>query len=313
MGVDLGRFVDKKVPQHLRCPACLEAAYPPVLVCWSEHALCRQCAVASESYACPTCRQGMVFPLKPSLFIKRAIEDYKIKCENDGCSWTGTVVNEKQHSNSCPFRKVFCKLCDSRYIFSQRDAHLDVCTEKTIDCPQGGRDCGGRSSGGRKKRRLMQEHLDKECAQWQCRAVPDCKTKTMRANLDEHEKGCRAAYDEIFQLKLTIEENAKLAEQRVPDKIVENLDFATSTDKALLPADEQQMFASTFSSQAGNAAQLPRRFIRSTSEHEEANDFFIIDVYGDPPPAPTFRRLRILDRSDETPKKRMRLLCGAET
>jgi hypothetical protein len=80
MGVDLGRFVDKEVPQHLRCPACFEAAYPPVLVCWSEHALCRQCAdhfVTNESYACPTCRQGMVFPLKPSLFIKRAIEAYK--------------------------------------------------------------------------------------------------------------------------------------------------------------------------------------------------------------------------------------------
>lgn len=81
MGVDLGRFVDKEVPQHLRCPACLEAAYPPVLVCWSEHALCVPCAdryANSGSHArCPTCRQGMVFPLKPSLFIKRAIEEYK--------------------------------------------------------------------------------------------------------------------------------------------------------------------------------------------------------------------------------------------
>ncbi|BGO88736.1 hypothetical protein JCM10020v2_000354 [Rhodotorula toruloides] len=323
MGVDLGRFVDKEVPQHLRCPACLEAAYPPVLVCWSEHALCRQCAdrfVANESYACPTCRQRMVFPLKPSLFIKRAIEGYKIKCENDGCSWTGTVVNEEQHSDSCPFRKVFCRLCDSRYVFSQRDEHLDVCTEKTIDCPQGGKDCGGRSSGGRKKRRLMQEHLDKECAHWQCRAVPDCKTRTMRANLDEHEKGCRAAHEEILHLKRTVEENAKLAEQRVPDKIVEMIDFATSTDKALLAADEQQMFTSTSSSQvvstyrwADMSAELPKRFFRSTAEYEEANDYFVIDVYGDPPPAPTFQRPRILDRSNETPKKRMHLLCAAET
>lgn len=79
MGVDLDRFV-KEVPEVLHCPVCLDTAYPPVLVCQSEHALCEGCAVhlvAARSLACPTCRQAMSFPLRRSFIATRTIEEYK--------------------------------------------------------------------------------------------------------------------------------------------------------------------------------------------------------------------------------------------
>ncbi|BGO88735.1 hypothetical protein NBRC10512_005182 [Rhodotorula toruloides] len=280
MGFDLDRFV-KKVPEYLHCPVCLEAAYPSVLVCWSEHALCATCAdrlVKAQSFACPTCRQGMVFPLRPSLLMNRAVEDYKIRCANDGCPWTGSVANDQQHSSGCQHRKVPCKACKTLYKVSQRTEHLQVCPEQMIECPQGGKDCGGLKAGGMRRRRLMQQHLDTECAQWQCSAVPGCRTKTTLANLDEHEQGCRAAYDEILQLKLTIEENAKLADQRATNKALdltassdeEEKVFPSSSDTEDLLPQAEEPAAST--SKADELAHGPKRSARIASKRKAPSD-----------------------------------------
>ncbi|BGO98347.1 hypothetical protein NBRC10513v2_002742 [Rhodotorula toruloides] len=313
MGVDLERFV-KDVPEYLHCPVCLEAACPPILVCWAEHALCETCAdrlVKAQSLFCPTCRQGMVFPLRPSLLMKRAVEDYKIQCTNDGCPWTGSVANDQQHSSGCQHRKVPCKACKTLYKVSQRDAHLQVCPEKMIECPQGGKDCGGLRSGGMRRRRLMQQHLNTECAQWQCSAVPGCRTKTTLANLDEHEQGCRAAYDEILQLKLTIEENAKLANHRATEKALdltassdeEEKVFPSSSDtEDLLPQGEGPG-AST--SKAGELAQGPKRSARIASKRKAPGDE---DSEPSPLSSPPRMRLkrrmpRPVTRSDSSPRR----------
>ncbi|BGP29242.1 hypothetical protein JCM10296v2_000980 [Rhodotorula toruloides] len=290
MGFDLDRFV-KNVPEYLHCPVCLEAAYPSVLVCWSEHALCATCAdrlVKAKSLFCPTCRQGMVFPLRPSLLMKRAVEDYKIRCANDGCPWTGSVANDQQHSSGCQHRKVPCKACKTLYKLSQRNEHLEVCPEKMIECPQGGKDCGGLKSGGMRRRRLMQQHLNTESAQWHCFAVPGCRTKTTLANLDEHEQGCRAAYDEILQLKAHDDDEEK--------------DFPSSSDtEDLLPQAEGPV-AST--SKADEAAHGPKRSARIPSKRKAPSDE---DSESSPRSSPPRMRLkrggpRPAVRSDKSPR-----------
>lgn len=72
------------LPEYLRCPICLEAAYPPVVVCPNEHLLCAPCIDAhldavddeGDEPRCPLCRSPLRDELNVSPAFRRAIDSY---------------------------------------------------------------------------------------------------------------------------------------------------------------------------------------------------------------------------------------------
>ncbi|BGP45195.1 hypothetical protein JCM10450v2_001012 [Rhodotorula kratochvilovae] len=205
MGKDLERFT-VPLPDHLHCPVCLAAAYPPIAVCSAEHILCQSCITAlfaaTPAPSCPACREMMPPQLKASPGLKRAIEGYNYKCFRGGCDWVGTVDLEEAHNSVCPYRMVDCALCEQPYQANQKAAHEAECPSVLLDCPRGGRDCGGTKNGGRRKRCNMRNH-DRHCTQYKC-SVPGCETRTTTLNLCTHEPACRRLHDELAYANDTV-------------------------------------------------------------------------------------------------------------
>ncbi|BGP59388.1 hypothetical protein NBRC10512_005184 [Rhodotorula toruloides] len=232
MGIPLDRFkFSWEVQDFVKCAGCRQVAYEPYFICPNEHVKCAACiqppaapivgAVAAPPPAgpvaanCGVCSRALLAQPRPSPLLKRTIEARTI-------------------------------------IYSQLSTHYDTCPEKKIECPQGGKICGGRASHGFRKRRLMPKHLETECAQWKCRATKGCPTKTTSANLEAHEKACRVANDKFAQLKQSIKEKQasnELLSNEVDrlskiavfyDELMEKrssmINSTTMTDKEVTPA-----------------------------------------------------------------------------
>uniref|UniRef100_A0A0K3CDT1 BY PROTMAP: gi/472585916/gb/EMS23458.1/ zinc finger, TRAF-type domain containing protein [Rhodosporidium toruloides NP11] n=1 Tax=Rhodotorula toruloides TaxID=5286 RepID=A0A0K3CDT1_RHOTO len=232
MGIPLDRFkFSWEVQDFVKCAGCRQVAYEPYFICPNEHVKCAACIqppaapVVGAAPApppagpvatnCSVCSRAILAQPRLSPLLKRTIE-------------TRTVI------------------------YSQLSTHYDTCPEKKIECPQGGKDCGGRSSHGFRKRRLMPKHLETECAQWKCRATQGCPTKTTSANLDAHEKACRVANAKIAQLEQSTEEKQAANEllsneidrlskiavlyDELMEKRTSMIDSTTMTDKEVAPA-----------------------------------------------------------------------------
>ncbi|BGO98346.1 hypothetical protein NBRC10513v2_002741 [Rhodotorula toruloides] len=144
-------------------------------------------ACAFNLYAFDTCpdRGCAAAPLKTNVrkspMLERAFEAYKVKCRNSGL----------------PVPPFALLALPQALQDDGLEAHYKTCPEIKIECPQGGKDCSGRKNHGWRKRRIMPTHIDEECAQWTCRAVKGCETRTTRANLEKHEEGCSADHEDI--------------------------------------------------------------------------------------------------------------------
>ncbi|EMS23448.1 hypothetical protein NBRC10512_005174 [Rhodotorula toruloides] len=118
MGADKERFTTT-LPNHLHCRACVEISYPAVIVCSQGHHLCRPCAEKIEESGeleCPLCLRPMKLPLRESLLLRRAVEDYEFTCRHEGCDWIGSVVDEDEHADKCEFGPVACSLMQAHLI-----------------------------------------------------------------------------------------------------------------------------------------------------------------------------------------------------
>ncbi|GAA5846531.1 hypothetical protein JCM9279_006728 [Rhodotorula babjevae] len=204
-GPDLDLFTTP-LPDHLHCPVCFGAAYPPVIACSSEHILCSGCVVLMRQGGvppeCPTCREVMPAAFKISLGFKRAVESYSYKCEMGQCEWVGSVGDVEQHlQNSCDYRLVECSTCALKTPAKHLAAHARECPEAFIFCPRGGMACTGAtavSRDGTFRRRELPEH-DKVCSMFRC--SHGCHTYTTAANLSAHEKGCAWSRSRIEELE----------------------------------------------------------------------------------------------------------------
>ncbi|KAL7344383.1 hypothetical protein BJY59DRAFT_722661 [Rhodotorula toruloides] len=192
--IALDRFTST-LPDLLKCPACKNAAYPPYLLCASEHVRCSACAFTL--YATDTCpdRGCAAAPLKLNVrrspMLNRAFEAYKVKCRNPGCAWTGPAQNDEAHEAGCAFRQSPCSHCRRLYKTTDLEAHYKTCPEVKIECPQGGKDCGGRKNHGWRKRRHANAYRRG------MRPMDGCETRTTRANLAKHEEGCSTDHENI--------------------------------------------------------------------------------------------------------------------
>ncbi|GAA6032759.1 hypothetical protein NBRC10512_005185 [Rhodotorula toruloides] len=183
MGLAVERFVTS-IPEHLLCFVCMDVSYPPVVVCAVEH------------------HMAMLMPAVQSAVLKRAIEDYKYTCRHCACDWVGCLLDERKHAETCTFRDTPCTI---------EPDHVAVCARKLIPCPEGGPLCP------EKRRSEMRKHLDEECAQWRCRVVAGCNTRSTLANLAAHEQGCSDAAEQIL-----LERTAPGREEGV-DKVIAEL------------------------------------------------------------------------------------------
>ncbi|BGP37105.1 hypothetical protein JCM10450v2_001013 [Rhodotorula kratochvilovae] len=229
MGKDLERFTTP-LPDYLHCAVCLEAAYPPVPYCTSEHMICMACLWGLWDPAehsdqprppCPTCRRPSrdtfcIYVVSPGL--QRAIESYGYKCNKRGCTWVGSVGDEAAHDKTCIGRLESCGYCGERQQKNEMAAHHNVCPECPVNCPRGGRDCGGKRFGGRMGRGDMKEKHRNECTMYRCRVTPGCPTRTTRANRNDHEVACKSvqealekAQNEIVELRRELRDNKQQA------------------------------------------------------------------------------------------------------
>ncbi|GAA5903504.1 hypothetical protein JCM6882_006567 [Rhodosporidiobolus microsporus] len=223
MGLDVERF-QSELPGHLICPVCLDAATPPYTVCDADHVLCLGCAQMVHRTAvqkdsppsCPTCRAA--FAPKVSLFVKRALEEYKVVCDkkDEGCTWTGSVSDEQKHRDyECPYRPVLCQHCRALLTAKSVPVHLaHFCPMTEVQCPRGGVDCGGIAGNGRYLRRDSMAH-DKRCGEYLC--TLGCGTRTTLHRAKEHRTVCSALQQSRHQyyqsLRIATAENNYLRSQ----------------------------------------------------------------------------------------------------
>ncbi|GAA5846503.1 hypothetical protein JCM9279_006717 [Rhodotorula babjevae] len=205
MGKDLDRFTTK-LPDHLHCPVCLDAAYPPVVVCSSEHTLCQECVGNVRSRGgvvqCPTCREAMQGQLKVSPGLKRLIEGYGYRCDKQDCIWVGSVVDADVHRLECSARSIECPSCHESHPLNRKAQHDAECPAAVVFCPRGGPDCGGEVGGGTRMRCRMSEHTRK-CTSYQCK-VNGCTTRTTLAHLAAHELACRTLHEKLAAAEASI-------------------------------------------------------------------------------------------------------------
>ncbi|KAJ8296625.1 hypothetical protein OF846_000977 [Rhodotorula toruloides] len=186
------------LPDLLKCPACKNAAYPPYLLCASEHVRCSACAFTL--YATDTCpdRGCAAAPLKLNVrrspMLNRAFEAYNVGIPVvRGPDPPKTTKRTKQAAPSASHlariaagstRRPISRLITRPALRSRSNAHKAARTAE-----------GGRTMAG--GRGVMPTHIDEECAQWTCRAVEGCETRTTRANLAKHEEGCSTDHENI--------------------------------------------------------------------------------------------------------------------
>ncbi|GAA6041285.1 hypothetical protein JCM8097_001316 [Rhodosporidiobolus ruineniae] len=189
MGLDTARFAVEGRPEWATCPVCFDAATDPHTVCSSEHIVCGACVATLQQPRlgfqrpeCPTCRRPL--KPKPSLVLKRILEEYKVVCSRKkrGCKyWEGNLSGEEKHrTQECQYRTIACPACRKDVIASQLGQHEYVCPQQVPN---------------------PLTVANKEQLPFRLR------TKTTYANMRAHEEGCR---DRRAQIKLLTAENARL-------------------------------------------------------------------------------------------------------
>ncbi|GAA5903501.1 hypothetical protein JCM6882_006566 [Rhodosporidiobolus microsporus] len=209
MGIDVERFVNGEPPARLHCPICLGAAWLPHITCESEHVCCSDCFVEVSAHpdsACPMCRKPLPNEVRVSVLAQGMLEDLALKCRNStlGCGWQGSIGDEGQHATAnCLHRLVECALCHQQYTAVNAQAHVDLCPERWVHCPRGGKNCGGIASGGTFQRKDTGQH-NAVCSMYCCANFNKCRTRTTKRNLVAHENACMDRELQLANLRLKV-------------------------------------------------------------------------------------------------------------
>ena len=97
-----------------------------------EHYFCKLCIdqwlVSNKNPSCPECRiEFSVLDLSgPTIFIKRAFENLKIKCEYDDCGTFVPYDEIHKHQIVCESALVDCSVCGSRIAKNKMKNHMET-------------------------------------------------------------------------------------------------------------------------------------------------------------------------------------------
>uniref|UniRef100_A0A671S5S0 TNF receptor-associated factor n=1 Tax=Sinocyclocheilus anshuiensis TaxID=1608454 RepID=A0A671S5S0_9TELE len=131
-----------------QCQQCKEILRKPFQA-QCGHRFCVFCfkqLTSSGPIPCKTCRAEGIFEEAMSMLniavafpdnaARREIDSLPAKCQNDGCSWSGTLKEyEGQHEGRCDFERVKCEACQALILVSEKDRHNErECEARTLNC-----------------------------------------------------------------------------------------------------------------------------------------------------------------------------------
>ncbi|XP_066936943.1 TNF receptor-associated factor 6-B-like isoform X5 [Clytia hemisphaerica] len=160
-----------ETPKEYECGICSQFLKEAVeLAC--THAFCGDCLTRCEKDkpkpSCPICRRTYNNTEKhPKHTLNRIITtsmDVKCPLKDDGCKWTGKINDfkhhlcqykfikcslegctetiqrrlEGQHQKRCKHRIIVCPHCKVKIKYNEYSAHLLVCDEVVVNCPNSG-------------------------------------------------------------------------------------------------------------------------------------------------------------------------------
>lgn len=208
-------FVEQPSDEFI-CGLCLDVLNNPHQ-CRNGHCFCYGCVCSALAVqkVCPICKCSMtVESMHGNLLIRNLIEKTNVKCENEGCDWTGALHKLDNHlsndcdyrllictndgcslllpklqieahiKDECPYRKIVCEFCSKALKSEDFSDHLDVCELRPIVC--------------RCKLTLLNEqladHLRDDCPMEMCPCplfymnccTADCPQRVIRSDINEH-------------------------------------------------------------------------------------------------------------------------------
>jgi hypothetical protein len=149
MCIDVEHFItdENKLNEYI-CPIGKGIVVDPVyLNCGNQtiHILCKQCLENYEksqnqvsyyySLKCPVCRSSYT-KITNIPYYETIIADLELRCENNGCGWTGTIETYKTHRNLCEFKMIKCSndQCNEMVVLPKLKEHLACCEYTKADC-----------------------------------------------------------------------------------------------------------------------------------------------------------------------------------
>ncbi|CAF1654076.1 unnamed protein product [Adineta ricciae] len=178
-----------ELPTNYQCPSCFNYLRFPIQFEDCGHHICSSCLpdIMRVAPRCPTCQQ----PISKDKIVndknlQKEIQNLEVYCTNKekGCTWNGTLRESQVHIESCEFvtiecpnqcgasferrfktkhqdedcakRMTACEFCKERIPLENEIAHLNICPEFKVPCPN-------QCSDKEYPRREVQNHLENEC------------------------------------------------------------------------------------------------------------------------------------------------------
>ncbi|XP_066936941.1 TNF receptor-associated factor 6-B-like isoform X3 [Clytia hemisphaerica] len=237
-----------ETPKEYECGICSQFLKEAVeLAC--THAFCGDCLTRCEKDkpkpSCPICRRTYNNTEKhPNHTLNRIITtsmDVKCPLKDDGCEWTGKISDfkhhlcqykfikcslegcteiiqrrlEGRHQKSCKHRIIVCLHCKVKIKYNEYSAHLLVCDEVVVNCPNSG--CTEQL-----KRKNLCNHKSYRCLykKVECSfknfnspsrrnryGFPECQGKFLRKDLTKHDQ--EEIYSHCDQLRQKSEDDSR--------------------------------------------------------------------------------------------------------
>uniref|UniRef100_A0A0G4F9H7 RING-type domain-containing protein n=1 Tax=Chromera velia CCMP2878 TaxID=1169474 RepID=A0A0G4F9H7_9ALVE len=211
---------NKQQAENALCAICHDYIEDPKEVtCDARHVFCGPCIQKEydrrrndgRTQRCPTCRGSFKKLQRPQPQLRNFIEQVEWKCLNheEGCGFTGTKKQLEEHldeecqeqETDCPFRGcrsimrrgslaahtqkcryrlIPCDFCDEPVRFGTKTAHMKICQEVPVSCPNR---CGAKPLRGD-----VGEHKQTECVEQMVDCpISGCGDRMKRKQLEEHE------------------------------------------------------------------------------------------------------------------------------
>lgn len=282
----------EELSDFFRCPVCRHCLNVPMQTPCG-HRFCQECinsVLESSQPVCPLDRT-ILDNVFPDAACRRQINALKVYCsnKNDGCTWSGEMIDEATHRTSCVYGKIACKLCSEVILrvnevkhkkeccrrqvtcnyctqtmdYQSLEGHYSSCEEYPVKCPN---NCSEKAI----PRGRMSQHLSEICprAKLPCHLSPfGCSEVIERQQISEHLAQCSIKHvsqlaSTVLRLEKEVENlRTELSRQKMlVDKLITSPVQSSSgtfvwrlegiSDKLIIPVDEE-IYSQEFYSHEG--------------------------------------------------------------
>ena len=151
------KFVSPPKELQFECPICLHIVKEPRLVSCCGYRFCSDCIlrIEGENNSCPLCNESRFTTLLDKL-LERTLKQRSVTCAYEDCTWTGQLADFEAHLKLCANRPIECpQKCGGSFLRSSMEKHISQ------DCPETVVECEFSNNGCHTKlpRRSMAEHM----------------------------------------------------------------------------------------------------------------------------------------------------------